>query len=81
MAGDHYHDLVSTIDRHSGPVIPSAFQPVKDLLEQQIQEGLHPGAQLCVSIDGDVVADFGVGETVVGSGVDLTNDSVMLPSR
>jgi CubicO group peptidase (beta-lactamase class C family) len=32
---------------------------------------------LCVSIDGDVVADFGVGETVVGSGVDLTNDSVM----
>ena len=77
MAGDHYHDLVSTIDRHSGPVIPSAFQPVKDLLEQQIQEGLHPGAQLCVSIDGDVVADFGVGETVVGSGVDLTNDSVM----
>jgi len=77
MAGDHYHDLVSTIDRHYGPAIPSAFQPVKDLLEQQIQEGLHPGAQLCVSIDGDVVADFGVGETVVGSGVDLTNDSVM----
>ena len=77
MAGDHYHELVSTIDRHYGPAIPSAFQPVKDLLEQQIQEGLHPGAQLCVSIDGDVVADFGVGETVVGSGVDLTNDSVM----
>ena len=66
MGDDHYHDLVSTIDRHSDPVIHPAFQPVKDFLEQQIQEGLHPGAQLCVAIDGDVVADFGVGETVVG---------------
>jgi CubicO group peptidase (beta-lactamase class C family) len=68
---------VSTIDKHSEPIIPSAFQPVKSLLEQQIQEGLHPGAQLCVAIDGDVIADFGVGETVVGSGVDLTNNSIM----
>ena len=68
---------MSTIDKHSEPIIPSAFQPVKSLLEQQIQEGLHPGAQLCVAIDGDVIADFGVGETVVGSGVDLTNNSIM----
>ena len=74
---DPYHDLVSTIDKHTDPIIPSAFKPLKNLLEQQIQEGLHPGAQLCVAIDGKVIADFGVGETVVGSGVQVTNDSIM----
>jgi len=50
---------------------------VRKLLEQQIQDGLHPGAQLCVGVDGEVVADFAVGEAVVGSGVALTNESVM----
>jgi CubicO group peptidase (beta-lactamase class C family) len=59
------------------PVLNPAFQPVKELLEQQIQENLHPGAQLCVEIDGEVVADFAVGETLVGSGISLTNNSVM----
>ena len=57
---------MSTIDKHTDPIIPSDFKPVKNLLEQQIQEGLHPGAQLCVAIDGEVIVDFGVGETVVG---------------
>ena len=36
------------------------FQAVKNLLEQQISDGLHPGAQLCVEIAGTVVADFAV---------------------
>lgn len=68
---------MSTIDKHTDQIIPYAFNPVKNLLEQQIQEGLHPGAQLCVAIDGEVIADFGVGETVVGSGVQVTNESIM----
>ncbi|MBT7467580.1 MAG: beta-lactamase family protein [Chloroflexi bacterium] len=68
---------MSNIDKKSDPIVPSDFLPVKSLLEQQIQERLHPGAQLCVAIDGDVIADFGVGETVTGSGVELTNDSIM----
>ena len=68
---------MSNIDKKSDPIVPSDFLPVKSLLEQQIQERLYPGAQLCVAIDGDVIADFGVGETVTGSGVELTNDSIM----
>ena len=50
---------------------------MKDLLEQGIHDGLHPGAQLCVSLDGEVVADFAVGETIVGSGIPVTPDSIM----
>jgi hypothetical protein len=48
-------------------VFNPAFRPVKDLLEQQIQDGLHSGAHLCVEIDGEVVADFAVGKVIVGS--------------
>ncbi|MDG0867464.1 serine hydrolase [Candidatus Lucifugimonas marina] len=72
-----YHDDVINSDQISDPVFTAAFEPVKDLLEQQIQDGLHPGAQLSVAIDGELVADFAVGERVVDSGVALTNNSVM----
>ncbi len=68
---------MSTHDTETEPIIPPAFEPVKNLLEQQIQEGLHPGAQLCVALHGEVVADFAVGETVAGSGIPLTSASVM----
>ena len=61
----------------SAPVFTSSFEPVKTLLEEQARDGLHPGAQLCVALDGEVVADFAVGERVVDSGVPLTNNSVM----
>ena len=64
--------------RPPDPEISSEFQPVRELLEQQISDGLHPGAQLCVEISGSVIADFAVGEAVVGSGITLTNDSIML---
>jgi CubicO group peptidase (beta-lactamase class C family) len=46
-------------------------------LEAQIRDGLHPGAQLCVVLDGDIIADFAVGETIVGSDGRLTNNSIM----
>jgi CubicO group peptidase (beta-lactamase class C family) len=68
---------VSTSEASTEPVFSPAFQPVKDLLEQQIQEELHPGAQLCVALDGEVVADFAVGEAEIGSGTALTHDSIM----
>lgn len=68
---------MNSLDHFTDPILLPAFEPVRDLLEAQIQEGLHPGAQLCAAIDGDVVADFAVGETVVGSNVTLTNNSVM----
>jgi CubicO group peptidase (beta-lactamase class C family) len=58
-------------------LIPSEFESVESLLEDQIREGLHPGAQLCVAVDGETIADFAVGETIVESGVSLTRDSVM----
>ena len=64
-------------ERGTCTVISSPFQPVKDLLEQGIQDGLHPGAQLCVALDGEVVADFAVGESVVATGTSITPDSVM----
>jgi CubicO group peptidase (beta-lactamase class C family) len=77
-AGSHqYHVEVNTSEASTEPVFNPAFQPVKDLLEQQIQDGLHPGAQLCVALEGEVVADFAVGEAVVGSGTALTHDSIM----
>lgn len=74
---DQYHDDVINSDQISDPVFTAAFEPVKDLLEQQIQDGLHPGAQLSVAVNGELVADFAVGERVVDSGVALTNNSVM----
>ena len=64
-------------ERETCIAISPAFQPVKDLLEQGIQDGLHPGAQLCVALDGEVVADFAVGESVVATGTAITPDSVM----
>lgn len=72
-----YHEVVYSSDQTTSAVIPTSFVGVKDLLEQQIKDGLHPGAQLCVMLDGDVIADFAVGETVVGSAVSLTQNSVM----
>ena len=54
-------------------VFNPAFRPVRDLLEQQIQDAPHFCAQLCVEIDGEAVADFAIGEAIVGSGIRLTN--------
>ncbi len=67
----------SNSNSESNPVFGPAFQPVKDLLEQQIEDGLHPGAQICVVKDGQLLADFAVGETVAGTGIPLTNNSAM----
>ncbi len=68
---------MSNVNQLSDTTIDTAFFPVRDLLNQQIQEGLQPGAQLCVAVDGKIVVDFAVGEAVVDSGVRLTRDSVM----
>ncbi|NQW19579.1 MAG: beta-lactamase family protein [Chloroflexi bacterium] len=68
---------MNLLDSYSDSILSLSFKPVINLLEEQIQEGLHPGAQLCVAVDGNVIADFAVGESVVGSGVVLTNNSVM----
>ena len=65
------------LESSSKSILSPEFQCVHDLLAQQIELGLHPGAQLCVAIKGKIVADFAVGETMVGSGVLLTNRSVM----
>ena len=65
------------LESSSKSILSPEFQCVHDLLAQQIELGLHPGAQLCVAIKGKIVADFAVGETMVGSGVFLTNRSVM----
>lgn len=72
-----YHVGVNTLDQISDYVLSPEFEPVKDLLEQDIQDGLHPGAQLSIAIDGELIADFAVGERIVNSGVALTNNSVM----
>jgi len=58
-------------------VFSPAFQSVKELLEQQIQDGLHPGAQICIAQNDVTLADFAVGEAVVGTGIPLTNNSIM----
>jgi len=68
---------VNTPEKETDTVFSPAFQPVKDLFEQGIQDGFHPGAQLCVALDGEVVADFAVGETVVATGTSITPNSVM----
>jgi CubicO group peptidase (beta-lactamase class C family) len=74
---DQYHVGVTSPIQSTDPVFSVAFEPVRTLLQDQIQEGLHPGAQLSVAIDGELVADFAVGERVVDSGVALDNNSVM----
>jgi len=58
-------------------LLPSDFESVRDVLTSQIEDGLHPGAQLCVFLGGEMLANFAVGETVVDSGVRLQVDSVM----
>ena len=58
-------------------MLNTEFWPVKDLLQQGIHDGLHPGAQLCVLLNGEIVADFAIGETIVGSAMGLAPDSVM----
>lgn len=70
---DDYHVVMSSEE----PIFDVAFEPVKALIEQQIADGLHPGAQLCVQSNGKIVADFAVGEAEVGTGTPLTADSVM----
>ncbi len=77
VARGEYHIEVTITESISDPLLPPAFVPVEELLEQQIIDGLQPGAQLCVALDGEVVADFAVGETVVDSGISLTTNSVM----
>lgn len=58
-------------------LLPSEFEPVRELLETQIEDGLHPGAQLCVALSGEIFANFAAGESVVDSGARLQVDSVM----
>jgi CubicO group peptidase (beta-lactamase class C family) len=74
---DQYHGGVILPNQNNGPVLSPAFAPVKELLEQQIGDGLHPGAQLCVEHGGEIVADFAVGEAENGAGKPLTHNSVM----
>lgn len=49
---------------------------VVELVERQRDEGLHPGAQLYVSVGGEAVLDVAVGE--VRSGEALATDHVMM---
>ncbi len=74
---NYYHVGVSSPNQEHNPTLDQSFAPVKDLLERQIEDGLHPGAQLCVALDGETIVDFGVGEAVAGTGTALTHDSVM----
>jgi len=75
--GQYHEHVTSQQDSSIISVIPASFEPVKNLLEQQIQDGLHPGAQLSVAINEELIADFAVGERVVDSGVELKTHSVM----
>ena len=74
---DQYHDWVSSPDQQKGSNLNPAFSAVREVLERQIEDGLHPGAQICVGLDGEIIADFAVGEAEIGSGTPLTRDSVM----
>jgi CubicO group peptidase (beta-lactamase class C family) len=47
-----------------------------DILRQQMDAGLHIGAQVYTSLRGRVLADFGLGES--RPGVEMTPDTVML---
>ncbi|MBN4059449.1 beta-lactamase family protein [Dehalococcoides mccartyi] len=68
---------MSSPDQRHRPIFSPAFDAVKILLEQQIEDGLNPGAQLCVELSGEIVADFAVGETEIGTGSLLSSNSVM----
>lgn len=57
---------------------PTTIDDVIALIERQREEGLHPGAQLYVSVAGEVVCDQAVGETEPGSGHALRPDHIML---
>ena len=46
-----------------------------DIIQRGMDERLHIGAQVYVSIDGDPVADFAVGETHRGDA--LTTETIM----
>src|SRR2546429_5411172 len=50
------------------------MQPTIDILKRGIDEGLHLGAQIYVSLDGKPVADDAVGEA--RPGVPMTRDSI-----
>ena len=54
----------------------AGIDDVVALIERQRDEGLHPGAQLYVSVGGDVVCDVAVGEARPGVG--LTPAHVMM---
>ena len=52
--------------------LPTTFQ----LLEEGRQKGLHPGAQIYVSLSGRVIADEGIGES--RPGVSMNRDTINL---
>ncbi len=54
----------------------SNFPRTLELLQQGIEEGLHIGAQVYVSIDGEPVADFAIGEA--RRGVAMEPDTLMI---
>lgn len=54
----------------------NALEHTRQIIEQGIASGLHPGAQLCVSLRGRVVADAAFGES--RGGVAMTADTVNL---
>src|SRR5690606_10988321 len=52
---------------------------VRELIQRDIDDGLHPGAQVHVSRGGEVVADFAVGEArPEPESVPMTTDSLTL---
>lgn len=53
----------------------AALATATDLLQTGIDEGLHLGAQLCVSLGGEVVADIALGEA--RAGVPMTSDTLV----
>ena len=68
---------MSSPDIKRDSILTPRFSAVRNLLERQIDDGFHPGAQLCVELGGEIVADFAVGKALIGSGTPLAHDSVM----
>src|SRR5262245_3141388 len=54
----------------------SDFASTREVIEQGIREGLHPGAQLCVSRDGKIRMDEASGKA--DRKVAMSRDSIML---
>ena len=49
---------------------------VQALIDEGIETGLHPGAQVCVSLKGQVIVDLAIGEA--SPGTPMTSDTLML---